>query len=184
VLILPSFLFCRLSPGNGTEIPGSLVTPIEQLIRQNRLAQPQFTVTLIKVVEPSTTAEGGRLTLGGLDKERMLGEVVWVESTSVVFWGFEIAKGSIKFGGLDAWDYNEKPMRISKSRESMSEVAIPLLKAVFNSLQSSTRAPLLFSCQRRWLRIYMTRSMAQSTTQYETDGTFLVRLAETTMKIC
>ena len=94
-------------------MPGKLLTPVEEMIQEDLLEEPIFTVSFVKAIGSEEGAQGGKLILGGLDVERMLGGVTWVASTSTVFWGFSFEKGDIRYGRQDIWP-EEAPTRLSE----------------------------------------------------------------------
>lgn len=95
-------------------IPGGSLNPFEELVKTGRLHQPQFTVAFVKAPGRELVGKGGRLTLGGLDEEKMLGSVEWVSSTAKTFWGSSFEPGAIRFGGVAVCDPDLRERRYSE----------------------------------------------------------------------
>lgn len=71
-------------------------------------------MSFVKTIESSTTASGGRLILGGFDEDNMLGQISWIDSASILFWGFAFQSGAVRYGGIDIFEGTGLPLRLSE----------------------------------------------------------------------
>lgn len=141
------WLLNSLSPGNGTRVPGKVTTPIEQLIKADATAQPLFTVTFVKAIEPLRRGDGGRLIIGGFDDERTIGNTTWVNSTSSVFWGFDFELGAMRYNNKDVWDSKNKRRMIVDTGSS----AVYLPKAAAQAVNEQIYGSFFDKTATRWL---------------------------------
>jgi len=76
-----------MSPGATAGVEGGWVTPFEGMVEDGLLDQNYFSATFIKADRRTGKDGGGRYVFGSLDHEVIDGDVIWVNSTSTVYWG-------------------------------------------------------------------------------------------------
>lgn len=104
-----------IGPSAASVAAGNVSTPFEQLCKHDRLQRPILGVTLVKfsLLSPESHS-AGRLTLGSVDEESLLGKMTWITSTAETFWGASFIPGAIRFGNRDIWSPNDTTRRFSE----------------------------------------------------------------------